>query len=70
MVQCLYGSMAELVKTLLKRFLKAEKVTGKAGKELLDINVEKTNNHLSDKDLEIDTITHQDLGAVSSARKK
>ena len=69
MVHCLYSSLVDLVKSLLKRFVKADRVAGKAGKDLVDFDVSKAENHLSDIELEIGTPTRQRLARVGAGKK-
>ncbi|KAJ8033350.1 hypothetical protein HOLleu_23560 [Holothuria leucospilota] len=69
MVHCLYSSLVDLVKSLLKRFVKAELVAGKAGKDLADIDVDKAENLLSDNELEVGATTRQKLARVGAGKK-
>ena len=65
----MYSSLVDLVKSLLRMFVKADLVAGKAGKDLVDIDVSKAENHLSDIELEIGTPTQQRLARVGAGKK-
>lgn len=66
LIHFLYPSLLELLKMLMKRFVKNELVVGKSGSELVKIDVSKSTKQLSDSEIDIGTPCRKALASLNT----
>ena len=69
MVHILYEQLAEFIRALMKRFIKQEIVGEKHGEDLLNLDMENSDNELSNLDSEIGEPTVTALKEVKESQK-
>lgn len=69
LIHLLYDQLTTLLKPLMGRFIRKERLANKPAKEFLKINLEVFENHLAYKELGIGQQTHRELGKFSEEKQ-
>ena len=70
LVHILHESLTDVLRSTMLRFMKANVVVDKKGKDLFSIDVKKTDNHLSHKDIDVGHVVRQKLHLLKSDNQK